>query len=137
MRIRLVNPLSAPARHAACAFAAAFALAVAAIPCVSAQAAPAAPSPGQSAAAAPPSPAPAAESRTCRNAKSKVARAQRSVDKVEKAIARARAGSTTCTTKPVCDRYATKIEELEARRVHRASLLTRSMTTADAACKGS
>lgn len=137
MRIRLATPIFVAARHVACAAAAALALAVAGIPGASAQATPGAPPQRPPAAAAPASSSAAAGSPACRSARSKVARAQRSLDKVEKAIERARADSTNCTTKPVCDRYATKIEDLEARRARRASLLTRSMTGADATCNGS
>lgn len=137
MRTRVVTPFPVPARRAAGALAAAIALSVAGVAVAWAQTAPVAPSPPGPATAAPASPAPATESLACRRAKSKVVRAQRSVDQAQRAIDRARAGSATCTTKPVCDRYATKLEELERRRAHRASRLARDKTVAEAACKGS
>ncbi|MGH8802024.1 MAG: hypothetical protein ACREX6_06980 [Casimicrobiaceae bacterium] len=94
------------------------------------------------AAAGPATPAPSAatgsaavpESRACRKAKSRVTREERSIGKVQHSIDHARAGSTTCSTKPVCDRYATKITELEARRAHHDSKLTQLRKVADSAC---
>lgn len=100
--------------------------------------APAAPSAATGPATAAPSAATGStavpESHACRKAKSKVAREERSIGKVQRSIDNARAGSTTCSTKPVCDRYATKITELEARRAHYDSKLTQLRKVADSAC---
>lgn len=90
------------------------------------------PAPG-TAAAVPAAAAP--ESRACRKAKARVASEERSVAKVKRSIDQARAGSTTCTTKPVCDRYATKIEELETRRDKREAKLAKYRSAADHSCK--
>ena len=143
MRTRFVAPVTPPARRAVAArgavapvralaaLAATFAILAAGIPAAWCQATPGTAPTGVADTAS------ATASSACRNAKSKVARAQRVVDKTQRAIDRARAGSTTCTTKPVCDRYAKKIEELEARRAHRGTVLARDQAAAGAACRAS
>lgn len=129
MRTRFVAPVTLPPRRAAAArralaaLAATLAILVAGIPAAWSQA-----TAGT---------ALAAESSACYKAKSKIAREQRAIDKVQHAIDRARAGSTTCTTKPVCDRYATKIEELESRRARHAARLAKLEAAGHSACGSS
>lgn len=148
MRTRFITPVILPIRRAVAtrralaALAVTFAISVAGIPPAWCQATPgAAPAsapgaaPGAAAVAqSPKAQAPAAESSACRKAKSKIAREQRAIDKVQYAIERARDASTKCTTKQVCDRYATKIEELESRRTRHAARLAKLEAAGHSAC---
>lgn len=157
MRTRFVAPVTPPARRAVAArgavapvralaaLAATFAILAAGIPAAWSQTtagnaptnAPRAAPDTAAAAEAPKSQTSATESSACRKAKSKIAREQRAIDKVQRAIQRARDGSTKCTTKPVCDRYATKIEELESRRARHAVRLTKLEAAGHSACGSS
>ncbi|HEX7328142.1 MAG TPA: hypothetical protein VF428_06355 [Casimicrobiaceae bacterium] len=122
------------AHRALAALVVTFAISVAGIPAAWCQATPGTAPAGAAVTQAPKSEAPATQSSACRKAKSKIAREQRTIDKVQRAIQRARDGSAKCTTKPVCDKYATKIEELESRRAHHAARLTRLEAAGNSAC---
>ncbi|MGA8033486.1 MAG: hypothetical protein WCB48_13935 [Casimicrobiaceae bacterium] len=73
-------------------------------------------------------------SAACTKANKRVASQEKSVAKSQAAIERTQKDSTTCTTKPVCDRYAIKIREEQERKAKREARLAKLRAEAAKAC---
>lgn len=87
------------------------------------------------AAAQTPAAAPAAKpTAACTKAGKRVASQEKSVAKSQAKLERLEKGSTTCSTKPVCDRYAIKIREEQERKAKREARLAKLKGEADKAC---
>ena len=70
----------------------------------------------------------------CVKANKRVASQEKSVAKSQAALEHNEKGSTTCTTKPVCDRYAIKIREEQERKAKREARLAKLKAEAAKAC---
>ncbi|HSQ82522.1 MAG TPA: hypothetical protein VLU54_15560, partial [Casimicrobiaceae bacterium] len=73
-------------------------------------------------------------SAACTKAMKRVASQEKSVANSQAAIERTQKDSTTCTTKPVCDRYAIKIREEQERKAKREARLAKLKAEAAKAC---
>ena len=73
-------------------------------------------------------------SAACTKANKRVSSEEKSVAKSQAAIERTQKDSTTCTTRPVCDRYAIKIREEQERKVKREARLAKLKAEAAKAC---
>lgn len=76
----------------------------------------------------------ATPSAACAKANKRVASQEKSVAKSQAAIDRTQKDSTTCTTKPVCDRYAIKIREEQERKAKREARLEKLKAEEAKAC---
>jgi hypothetical protein len=77
---------------------------------------------------------PAKPTAACAKADKRVASQEKSVAKSQAALEHNEKGSTTCTTKPVCDRYAIKIREEQERKAKREARLAKLKSEAAKAC---
>lgn len=78
-----------------------------------------------------PAPAPSAK---CVKANRKVAADEKWVAKSQIALERAQKASTTCSTKPVCDRFAIKISEIQQGKAKREARLSKAKAAAARVC---
>lgn len=85
---------------------------------------------GMSAAAAQ-APAPSAK---CAKANKRVASQEKWVASAKAALERTEKASTSCTTKPVCDRFAIKLRESQERKAKREARLATLKAAAAKAC---
>ncbi len=83
------------------------------------------------AAAQAPAPPPSAK---CAKANKRVASQEKWVASAKAALERTEKASTTCTTKPVCDRFAIKIRESQERQTKREARLATLKAAAAKAC---
>jgi hypothetical protein len=83
------------------------------------------------AAAQAPAPAPSAK---CVKANSKVATDEKWVAKSQVALERTQKASTTCSTKPVCDRFAIKLREIQQVKAKREARLAKAKAVAARVC---
>ena len=73
----------------------------------------------------------------CTKANRRVAAEEKWVAKSQAALARTEKASASCTTKPVCDRFAIKIREEQERKAKREARLAKLKAAAAKACAAS
>ena len=77
---------------------------------------------------------PSAPSAKCAKASRRVASEEKWVAKSQAALERTEKASASCTTKPVCDRFAIKIREEQERKAKREARLGKLKAAAAKAC---